>query len=67
MSLVKAKRKLWDTYKNEDWFVGCGIGDQCLRLYVSSMSDPTVQDFRKGKTFEGYRVEVVKAGTMTAY
>ena len=61
LSITEAKRSLGQQLRAMDGFVGIGVGDADIRLYVVDPSAPVVEHFRThfGDSYVGYPVSLV--------
>ena len=61
LSITEAKRSLGQKLRMMDGFVGIGVGDGNIRLYVVDQSAPVVKHFRAhfGDSYVGYPVSLV--------
>ena len=59
--IYRAKRALARELRLKAGFVGVGVADDLIRLYVKSEDSPAVQYFRSryGHTYEGHSVTVI--------
>ena len=61
LTIAEAKRSLGQQLRTIDGFVGIGVGDGDIRLYVVDSTAPVVEHFRAnfGDSYIGYPVSLV--------
>jgi hypothetical protein len=65
-TILEAKKRLADRLRDEEGFVGVGIGyqsnEEALRVYVIDSHFPVAQRLRADGQFEGYPIEIEVTG-----
>lgn len=69
-TVFEAKKKLRELYRNEEGFVGVGVGHQgnqdTIRVYVSDARFPLVKKLSEDAEFEGFPLEIKTVGRVDA-
>lgn len=69
-TIFEAKKELRELYKNEEGFVGVGIGQQnardTIRVYVSDARFCLVEKLNQVGEYEGFPLEIQTVGTVEA-
>ena len=70
LKIKDAKKHLRDLYRNEEGFVGVGIGrrnnEDTLRVYVADAHFSVAQQLADTERFEGFPVEIEVTGIVRA-
>ena len=65
-AILEAKKELRELYRNEEGFVGVGIGrlgnQDSIRVYVSDSRFPLVKKLSQVGEFEGFPLEIQTVG-----
>jgi len=61
--IYRAKRALASELRLEPGFVGVGVANDLIRLYVTTKDSPAVEFFRSryGNTYQGHSVAVIES------
>lgn len=64
--IFEAKKRLSEIYRNEEGFVGVGVGRlgnrDTIRVYVSDSRFPLVKKLSQDGAFEGFPLEIQTVG-----
>lgn len=70
-TIFEAKKQLGARYRDEEGFVGVGIGlyenSEALRVYVEDADSPLAQKLKSDMTYEGFPVVVEVTGKIQAF